>query len=127
MTKSEIKSKFDSIVEFADIGDFLEAPVSTYSSGMTVKLGFSIAIHSELDIEAIRKAGQAAGFVREELKKAIVPGISTKDLDEIARSLIELTGGKSAFFGYRGFPGQICNNIIRSYLFHPFHKNLFTC
>lgn len=67
-----------------------------------------VVIHSKLEIEAIRRAGQAAGFVREELKKAIVPGISTKDLDEIARSLIELTGGKSAFFGYRGFPGQIC-------------------
>jgi lipopolysaccharide transport system ATP-binding protein len=50
MGKKEIEEKFDSIVEFADIGDFLDAPVATYSSGMTVRLGFSIAIHSEPEI-----------------------------------------------------------------------------
>lgn len=45
MSRHEIKQKFDDIVKFADIGDFLDAPVSTYSSGMKVRLGFSIAIH----------------------------------------------------------------------------------
>ncbi|HBM15515.1 MAG TPA: type I methionyl aminopeptidase [Lentisphaeria bacterium] len=70
-----------------------------------------VVIHSKLEIEGIRRAGQAAAFVREELKKAIVPGITTKDLDEIARGLIDLTGGRSAFFGYRGFPGQICISL----------------
>ena len=50
MTHDEINEKFDAIVTFSEIGSFIDAPVSTYSSGMTVRLGFSIAIHSDVDI-----------------------------------------------------------------------------
>jgi lipopolysaccharide transport system ATP-binding protein len=50
MTRQEIKRKFDEIVDFAEIGDFLDAPVATYSSGMTVRLGFSIAVQGNVDI-----------------------------------------------------------------------------
>ncbi|MDR2835485.1 MAG: Wzt carbohydrate-binding domain-containing protein, partial [Bacteroidales bacterium] len=50
MTKSEIKRKFDEIVDFAGIERYLDSPVKRYSSGMTVRLGFSIAAHLEPDI-----------------------------------------------------------------------------
>lgn len=50
MSESEIKRKFDAIVDFADIGKFLDIPVSHYSSGMYARLGFSIAIHVDADI-----------------------------------------------------------------------------
>jgi lipopolysaccharide transport system ATP-binding protein len=50
MSKSEIESKFDAIVEFAEIEKFLDTPVKRYSSGMYVRLAFSIAAHLEPDI-----------------------------------------------------------------------------
>ncbi len=50
MKKSEIAKQLDAIIDFADIGDFVEAPVATYSSGMYARLAFAIAIHCVPDI-----------------------------------------------------------------------------
>jgi lipopolysaccharide transport system ATP-binding protein len=50
MTRREITERLDEIIDFADIEEFLEAPVSTYSSGMRVRLGFAIAINCQPDI-----------------------------------------------------------------------------
>ncbi len=50
MTKSEITRKLDEIVDFAGVERYIDTPVKRYSSGMTVRLGFSIAAHLEPDI-----------------------------------------------------------------------------
>ncbi|WP_429649628.1 polysaccharide ABC transporter ATP-binding protein [Skermanella aerolata] len=50
MSHAEITRKLDQIIEFADIGDFMRTPIKHYSSGMFVRLGFSIAAHVEPDI-----------------------------------------------------------------------------
>ncbi len=50
MRKKEIEKKFDDIVEFAGIGNFLDTPVKRYSSGMYVRLAFAVAAHMEPDI-----------------------------------------------------------------------------
>ena len=50
ISKKEVNEKFNEIVKFAEIGDFLDTPVKHYSSGMYVRLGFSIAIHSDPDL-----------------------------------------------------------------------------
>ncbi len=50
MTKAEIRAKFDEIVAFADVEKFLDTPVKHYSSGMHVRLAFSVAAHLEPEI-----------------------------------------------------------------------------
>ncbi|MEQ1573955.1 MAG: ABC transporter ATP-binding protein [Vicinamibacterales bacterium] len=50
LTKREIAKRFDEIVSFAGLEDFIEAPVKTYSSGMYVRLGFAVAINVEPDV-----------------------------------------------------------------------------
>ena len=50
MSKREIQQRFDEIVEFAELREFIDAPVKTYSSGMYMRLGFAVAIHVDPDV-----------------------------------------------------------------------------
>ncbi|HEY2922999.1 MAG TPA: ABC transporter ATP-binding protein [Candidatus Binatia bacterium] len=94
MTRKEIEEKFEEIVEFAGLTDFMETPVKHYSSGMAVRLGFSLAISVDPEIllvDEVLAVGDAAfkkrcfermdGFIR--AGKTIV--IVTHNLQEIQR------------------------------------------
>ena len=71
LTRRQIAARFDEIVRFAEIEEFLDAPVKTYSSGMAVRLGFSIAAHCDPDVllvDEVLAVGDEA-FARRSLEK----------------------------------------------------------
>ncbi len=63
MTRAEVVRKFESIVEFAELSDSIDRPLRTYSSGMQMRLAFSVAVHAEPDIllvDEVLAVGDAA-------------------------------------------------------------------
>ena len=62
MSRDQIRARFDDIAAFADIGEFIEQPLKTYSSGMVVRLAFSVATHADADILVIDEALSVGDF-----------------------------------------------------------------
>jgi len=110
LSKREIDRKFDEIVEFAEIGEFLDTPVQNYSSGMKVRLGFAIAAQMEPDILIVDEvlAVGDVGFrakcynkISEISSNSAVVFVSHQmpQVSKICNKAIVLSNGLSMFYG----------------------------
>jgi lipopolysaccharide transport system ATP-binding protein len=111
MGKREIDKKFEQIVDFADIGDFLDTPVKNYSSGMFVRLGFAVAVYCEPDIllvdevlsvgdhEFQLKCYQRMHAVRKRGTTIILVSHNEYTIREYTKKCLYLNAGKVRFLG----------------------------
>jgi lipopolysaccharide transport system ATP-binding protein len=111
MSRKDTDARFNDIVDFADIGDFLDTPVKFYSSGMFVRLGFAVAIHCEPDIllvDEVLAVGDAAFQAKSARKmRELISGDKTVVfishnmhlVSSICESVIVLDKGKNLYQG----------------------------
>ena len=121
LTKQEINKRLDQIIEFAELGDFIDNPVRTYSSGMYMRLAFSIAINVDAEIlliDEILAVGdqhfQDKCFAKlEELKKSdktIV--IVTHNLDQVIHLCNRAIWIKDGVVEMDGKPKQVVEKYL---------------
>jgi ABC-type polysaccharide/polyol phosphate transport system ATPase subunit len=108
--KREVDELFDKIVEFADLGDFIDSPVGTYSSGMYIRLGFAVAIYNDPDIMLVdeilavgdTKFKQKCFGKINELKQRtsfVFVSHSMLDITRFCDRVVVLNKGKLAYLG----------------------------
>jgi lipopolysaccharide transport system ATP-binding protein len=111
MTRKEIDAKMDEIVAFSGIEEFLDMPVQFYSSGMTVRLGYSVAAHLSPDIlllDEVLAVGDVAfrfkclSHIRQKIENGITPVFVTHSMEQLAficSRVIVFSHGKMVFDG----------------------------
>ena len=121
MRKTEIDRKFDEIVEFAEIGKFIDTPIKRYSSGMKVRLGFAIAAHLEPEIllvDEVLAVGDAVfqkkclgkmGDVAREGRTVLFVSHNMGAISNLCRSCICLDNGQIVDFG-------VSEKIVKGYI-----------
>jgi len=110
LSKHEIDRKLDEIIAFAEISDFIDAPVQTYSSGMQVRLGFAIAVQMEPDVLLIDEVlavgdagfrGKCYNAIYDLNKNCAVIFVShtMQHVSRLCTFLMVLDRGKESFYG----------------------------
>lgn len=123
MKKSEIKSKFEEIVAFAEVEDFLDTPVKHYSSGMFIRLAFAVAAHLEpeiLVVDEVLAVGDAA-FQQKCLGKMEEIGKSGRTVLYVSHNLLAMEGLcdrliclKKGQIESQGHPREIISDYLRN-------------
>ena len=127
MRRSEIQKKFDEIVEFAEIDQFIDTPVKRYSSGMYVRLAFSVAAHLESDIllvDEVLAVGDAnfqkkclgkMGSVSSSGKTIIFVSHNMTAIQNLCTKAMVLDRGKKVFFGdVKSSLDQYLSKVVQS-------------
>ncbi len=123
LTNEEIDARFNDIVAFADIGDFIEQPVKTYSSGMMVRLAFAVIAHVDADILVVDEAlavGDAfftqkcMRFLRGFMKKGTVLFVShdTASIRNLCNYAVWLEKGQVI---QEGAPKEVCELYLEAF------------
>lgn len=68
-------------------------------------------VKTPAQIESMRRSGQILANILEKLRMAAQPGVTTKELDALARTELKTMNARSAFLGYNGFPGVVCVSV----------------
>src|ERR687894_3321214 len=71
----------------------------------------TMTIKNEDEIRRMDEAGQVVANIHARIERAIAPGVTTADLDALARDTLVESGAVSSFLGYHGFPGHICASV----------------
>lgn len=120
-SSEETGEKFNEILEFADIGEFIDQPVKTYSSGMFVRLAFAVAINVDPDVLIVDEALSVGDFrfrqkclrkikkFREDGKTILFVSHDTGAVTEFCTRAIWLRDGKSYM---DGSPAEVCKEYI---------------
>lgn len=70
-----------------------------------------MTIKNEAEIQRMEEAGHLVALIHSRIEPALVPGVSTAELDVIARDTLKEHGAVSSFLGYNGFPAHICTSV----------------
>jgi methionyl aminopeptidase len=70
-----------------------------------------MTIKNEAEIQKMEAAGQLVAYIHSRVEPLIQPGVTTKELDDLARDIIKERGAKSSFLGYHGYPAHICTSV----------------
>ena len=109
--KEEIRQKIEEIVDFSELGDFIDLPVRTYSSGMSMRLAFSIATCVEADIllmdewlsvgdaDFVKKAEERLKSLVRKTPILVMASHSPEVIREVCTRVIRLEGGRVALEG----------------------------
>lgn len=121
LTKKEIEKRIDNIIEFSELGEFIDSPIRTYSSGMYMRLAFSVAINVDAEIlliDEILAVGdqhfQNKCFDKlQELSKGdktiVIVSHSLESVKKLCTRAIWINNGEVAMDGE-------CNDVINNYL-----------